>query len=386
MVKYHAPRKSSVAFKRVRSRRIYPRVFTWPKTDKVMLLGFPAYKVGMCTIYEKVLDKHSLLFGIERAVGATVLEAPPIRVMAIRAYASTPLGYRSVTEVWTPYIFDFERKYLGRKFPLPKKIDKKKVEEKINKLRELVADGIVDKIRLIVRTRPALTGIGKKKPELFEIEVGGPVDKALEYAIGKLGKSVEITEVFKPKQFCDIIGVTKGYGFTGVVKRHGVQILPPKTKKERRKVGSLGPWTPGGVRYTVPRYGQYGFFRRTEYNKEIIQIIPLVSDKMEDEAFTEDELKEFKERMKKLAKEYLNTDETKLPKRFVITLSPKGGWKHYGIIRNTAVIIRGSVMGPPKRMVILRHPIRPKRLVETQLTQIWYSDERLEPTLIELPA
>jgi len=340
MPKYHAPRHGSLGFVRKRAQRIYPRVLTWPITEEVKPLGFPAYKVGMLSVHE-IFDKPGSLFhGLKRIVAATALETPPIRVIGVRVYKLTSYGFKSVGEIWTPAITDFEKKYLGRRVTLPKNINEDLVETRKNKFLEMAKNGEIDRVRLIIRTKPELTGIGKKKPEIMEIQVGGsPVD-ALEYAFTKLGEDISVTEVFQPGQYVDVIGITKGKGFQGVVKRFGVKILPPKTKKEKRAVGSLGPWTPGRVMWTVPRYGQLGFFKRTEYNKQILTII----------------------------------DEDRIEK-----FNPKGGWHRYGIIRNPVVVLRGSAQGPPKRLLMLRHSVR--RAYEMRVSQIlgfYYSKEKLE--------
>lgn len=341
MPKYHAPRKGSLGFVRKRAQRIYPRVITWPLVEEVKPLGFPAYKVGMLSVYEIYERPRSMFHGIKRVVAATALEAPPIRVLGVRVYKLTSYGYKAISEVWTPEITEFERKYLGRKITLPKeeKLNEGIVEERKNKFLELAENGEIDRVRLIIRTKPELTGIGKKKPEVLEIQVGGNIKDALKYSFEKLGQDITVNEVFSPGQYVDIIGITKGKGFQGVVKRFGVKILPPKTKKEKRAVGSLGPWTPSRVMWTVPRYGQLGFFKRTEYNKQIMAIIT-------------DDIEKF---------------------------NPKGGWQHYGIIKNAAIVIRGSAQGPPKRMLVLRHAIRPKRPVsKPNILGFYYSREPLE--------
>ncbi|RLE69385.1 MAG: 50S ribosomal protein L3, partial [Thermoprotei archaeon] len=38
----------------------------------------------------------------------------------------------------------------------------------------------------------------------------------------------------------------------------------------------------------------------------------------------------------------------------------KGGFKHYGVIRNDFIILEGSVPGAIKRLIRLREPIRAK--------------------------
>jgi len=339
MPKYHAPRRGSLGYVRKRASRIYPRVLTWPETDKVKLLGFPVYKVGMLSVQEIYEHPGSIFHGIKRSIAATALEAPPIRVMGIRIYKLTSYGYKSIAEVWTPQITDFEKKYLRRKITLPKNIDEKTFEDKKNKIYEFLDNGDIDRIRLIIRTRPEMTGIGKKKPEVLELQVGGSIPESLNYAFEKIGQEINISDVFTVGQFVDVIGVTKGMGFQGVVKRFGVKLLPPKKKKTKRAVGSLGPWTPSRVMWTVPRYGQYGYFKRTEYNKQILSII------------TDNKIEKF---------------------------NPRGGWNRYGIIRNPSVVLRGSVQGPPKRLLVLRDAIRPQREPMTPtILGFYYSKEKL---------
>jgi len=53
----------------------------------------------------------------------------------------------------------------------------------------------------------------------------------------------------------DTIGVTKGYGTEGVIKRFGVTRMPRKTHRGLRKVGCIGAWHPAGVKWTVARRG-----------------------------------------------------------------------------------------------------------------------------------
>jgi large subunit ribosomal protein L3 len=137
---------------------------------------------------------------------------------------------------------------------------------------------------------------------------------------------MSVEEVFKNGQFIDVTAITKGKGFQGPVKRWGVRILQHKGRKTKRGVATLGPWGPGRVLYTVPRAGQMGFHQRTEYNKRILKIGAMGKD-----------------------------------------VTPKGGFLRYGIIKNSYVIISGSLPGPAKRLIRLRYPARsPKRIRENQ--------------------
>lgn len=53
----------------------------------------------------------------------------------------------------------------------------------------------------------------------------------------------------------DTIGITKGHGMTGVIKRFGVRRLPRKTHRGLRKVACIGAWHPENVRWTIARAG-----------------------------------------------------------------------------------------------------------------------------------
>merc|ERR1712238_568980 len=70
----------------------------------------------------------------------------------------------------------------------------------------------------------------------------------------------------------DIVGVTKGHGFEGVVTRWGVTRLVRKSHRGLRKVACIGTWNPTRVQFQVPRSGQNGYGHRTEINKKIYRV------------------------------------------------------------------------------------------------------------------
>ncbi len=349
--KHSAPRHGSLGVRpRKRASKIVPRVRSWPEIilDKPKLLGYAAYKAGMTHIL--VIDDRPNrdTTGKEIFVPVTILDAPPMLVLGIRAYKRFPMsGLLSIGEVWkdpteslttlldeiykdNPFIEltpeEITRKYLhglrkvnpglvkpengGYKFVV------KYHEEKISKIKA----SNPDEIRVIMSTIPVLSGIGKKKPEIVEIKIGGgtSVEEQLDYAVGLLGKYVAVWDVFREGQFIDVIGVTKGKGFQGVVKRFGVKELPRwhKHRKGSRKIGSRSPGF--GTMSETPQAGQMGFHRRTEYNKRIIKIGK-------------------------------NGWE----------ITPKGGFLGYGIVFGPYLMLHGSVIGVRKRLLVLREPIRP---------------------------
>ena len=223
-----------------------------------------------------------------------------------------------------------------------------------------------------------MTTIGKKKPEVLEIKVGGEIVDAYKWSMDHLGKFVRIVDAFEPGMFVDSIGVTKGKGFQGVVKRFGVKLLPPKSKKGTRRLGSLGPWTPGRIMWTVPRAGQLGFFRRTEYNKQILAIVPSDYEiKYNLESVEEPYMLSIKDKIA-IEIEKNGEKERKVVDTFASLLNPKGGWPHYGVIKNDAVVIRGSCMGPPRRLIIIRWPIRARMLKkDIEIREFYYGREKI---------
>ncbi|RLI09542.1 50S ribosomal protein L3 [Candidatus Bathyarchaeota archaeon] len=362
--KKHAPKRGSLAFiPRKRARREVPRIRYWPDVEgPPRLLGFAGYKAGMTHVIMIEDRERSPNAGKEVAVPATIIETPPLVVLAIRAYEETPYGLRALKEAWMdPRAYDREAeegkkeieelrkrkahlkgreaeelerqiealtakvrtaerlkaffKDLERATCLPKEPDPEEALREIEASLDRIAE-----IRVLVATQPRLvSGVPKKKPDIMEVKIGGgTVREQLEYAKRILGREVQVTEVFKEGQLVDVVAVTKGKGWAGVVKRWHVKILPRKTRKGRRRLGALGPWHPARVLYTVPRPGQLGYHQRTEFNKRILKI-----------GFDGGEV------------------------------TPRGGFLRYGIVRNAYVLLKGSVPGPAKRLIRLRYPARP---------------------------
>jgi len=315
MARHSKPRAGSLEFwPRKRAKRIYPRVNTWPETDKTKTLGFAGYKAGMAHVILTDTRKNSPTKGEEISLPATVVECPPLFVLGVRAYKMTPKGYIAFTEVIDDKAKD--DKYLKRKLI----VGKYKKDEKI-KIIEKELDKI-KKMRLIVKTKPKESGLGKKTPEIFEIEVGGKdTQEKWKYSKELIGKELRVKDVFKEGEFIDAIGVTTGKGTQGPVKRFGVKIQTRKAAGKRRHTGTIGPETPDRVLFTVPFAGQMGFQTRTEINKRILK-------------------------MGEDGKE----------------ITPKSGFVNYGIVKKDYVLIEGSLPGPRKRLIRLRTAMRPPKI------------------------
>ena len=323
--KKHAPRHGSLAYlPRGRAKRTVGRIRFWPKVEEgPTMLGFMGYKAGMTHILMVEDKPGSMNLGKEVSHPATILDVPPIIVFAIRAYVKNQYGLQTFTEAWMkdpPKDFD-------RALVLPEHFN---TEESLKKIEEAL-DQIAE-VRLLAATQPRLTGVPKKKPDIMEIKVdGGSIQEQIEYSKTLLGKNVSVTDVFKEGRFVDVIAITKGKGFQGPVKRWGVKILPRKSRKTKRGVACIGPWRPPRVLYTVPRAGQMGYHQRTEYNKRILKI---------------------------------GIDGKKV--------TPKGGFLKYGPVNGTYIIVDGSLPGPVKRLIRLRHPARPPKKAPESPPNITY--------------
>ncbi len=187
-----------------------------------------------------------------------------------------------------------------------------------------------DEVRLIVATQPSKSGMAKRRPDIFELAIGGgDIRKKIEYAESLLGKELGAKDIFKQGEFVDVSAVTKGHGYTGSVKRYHIRIQTRKDKQMHRHVGSIGATTPRKVDWRVPQAGQYGFFTRTEFSKRVVM--------MEDD-----------------------------PKK----ITPAGGFLGYGVIPQSFILIEGSIPGSRKRLVRLRKAMRDQRVVPADVKYI----------------
>jgi len=309
MGKINRPRHGSMAFRpRKRAVSQVPRVSTWPEVSEAGLIGFAGYKAGMTHITMTDDDPGSVTKGHEIMVPVTVVEAPPIYVFCLRAYAKTPYGKKIIGDA---FVEKFDEK-IRKELTLQKKFD----ADALKKI-EAQADSISD-VHVLAFTAPGLCGFGKKSRDVLEIAVGGKTGKEkLEYAKGLLGKEVKASDAVKDGEFFDAIGVTKGKGWQGAVKRFGVSMQRRKATNRYRHVGTLGPWHPAFVMYTVPMAGQMGYHKRTEHNKRVLKVGS--------------------------------------PKE---NITPNGGFLNYGVVKNDYLLIKGSVSGPSKRLVKIRKAIR----------------------------
>lgn len=94
----------------------------------------------------------------------------------------------------------------------------------------------------------------------------------------EVGKILTVDEVFKDIKAVDIIGVTKGRGYAGAMKRHNFQGLPAShgAKKVHRSAGSIGSHASnrgsGRPKKGHKAAGQYGNTPKAIRNLKIVKI------------------------------------------------------------------------------------------------------------------
>ncbi|MBN2250565.1 MAG: 50S ribosomal protein L3 [Candidatus Altiarchaeota archaeon] len=327
MAKRNRPRRGSLAYKpRKRAKKQTPRTRSWAASEEAKPLGFAGYKAGMTHVMAVDNNKNSSTSGLEVFIPVTIIDTPPMRVIAVRAYRKGYLRKETETDVLASNL----GADIKRKVSMPEKIDTEKglkeIEENIDKIRD---------IRLVVQTQPRLTTLEKKKPDIMEIALGGETKDKLEFAKKTLGKEITMDEVFTKNNYIDVMAVTKGKGYEGVIKRIGTRIQPRKTGKGRRHGGTGGAWTPARKLWLWPLPGQLGYHTRTEYNKLILDIG-----------------KEGKE------------------------ITPKGGFINYGSVGGQYVLLYGSVPGPSKRLIRLNASKRSKKTPSYEITQVDQSSKQ----------
>ncbi len=303
------PRKGSMAYwPRKRAKKSYPRIRGWSNKDfdKTILLGFAGYKAGMTHIMGIDNKKTSPTTGEEICVPVTVIECPPIKIFCLRFYKKNAYGLFAAND----FFFKPSRDLI-RKISIPKKLPDIKELDKIN------PDDYAD-ITILAYTQPRLAGIGKKKPEIFELKLSGSNKDKLDFIKAHADKEISVEEVFKEAQFVDAHAITKGKGTQGPVRRFGIGLKSHKSEKGRRQPGSRGPWkAQQHIMYRTAYSGQMGYHQRMQLGLQIIRI----GAKPEE-------------------------------------INPKDGFPHYGKVKTSYVLVKGSVPGSKKRMIILTQPLR----------------------------
>jgi len=314
----------------------------------------------MTHILREVDRAGSKLHKNETVEAVTIIETPPMIVIGIVGYVATPRGMRSLATVWSGHLSDeVRRRFYKNWFRSKKKAYTKysaKLVEDGSKVKEEVLEKIrkhATVVRVLAHTQTSKIGLRQKKAHIMEIQVNGgkSIAEKVAWADSLLEKPFPIKNVFSQDEMIDVIGVTKGHGFEGVVTRWGVTRLPRKTHRGLRKVACIGAWHPARVAYHVARAGQRGYHHRTEINKKVYLI--------GEAAKTED------------GKQNNNgTTKFDLTEK---TINPLGGFPHYGEVNEEFIMVKGSVAGSKKRVLTLRRSLIPqtKRVAQEKIAVKW---------------
>jgi large subunit ribosomal protein L3e len=347
--KFERPRHGSLGFlPRKRTAHHHGKIKSFPKDDPKKpchWTAFMSYKAGMTHILRDVDKPGSKLHKKEVVEAESILEAPPMRVVGFVGYVETPRGLRALTSVWAGHLSDeCKRRFYKNWHKCKKKAFTKyqKRYEAANKDKDGSAmSAEIERakkycqvIRAICHTQVSKAKIGQKKAHIKEIQInGGSVADKVDFCTKLFEQEVRISDVFSQNEMIDIIGVSRGRGFDGVITRWGVTRLVRKSHRGLRKVACIGTWHPTRVQFQVPRSGQNGYGHRTEINKKIYRIG--TKEDIAKGATTEQDL----------------TDKA---------ITPMGGFIRYGEINEDWLMLKGTVMGSKKRIITLRKTLLPQ--------------------------
>ena len=299
------PRHGSMqVWPRKRAKKAYPRVRSKPKINDAVPVGFAGYKAGMTHIIGTDAYKHSLTKGQDISVPVTVIECPPLRIHSLRCYIPEGYGFKVEKEIF----FKTNKNALKRV----------SFKESPAKDMDSLNPDDYSYFTITLSTQPTF----KKKSEIFELSIGGKNPEALEFVKAHKDKGIKISDIFKEGELIDLHAITKGKGYQGPVKRFGIGLKSHKSEKGVRRPGSLaGSWKgQGHMMWRVAFAGQMGYHQRTHYNSQIFKI----SDKPEE-------------------------------------VIPKGDFLQYGKIKSEYILVKGSVPGARKRLIIFTKAIRPHK-------------------------
>merc|ERR1712159_365467 len=344
--KFSAPRHGSLKFlpkKRCTRPRGTPKSF--PKDDAsqpIHLTAFIGFKAGMTHVVREAEKPGSAINKKEVVEPVTIVECPPLKVVGVTGYIKTADGPRSIKTVWAARLTDeVKRRFYKNWYACKKKAftksskkyesedGKKSIDRDLDLLKKYAVS-----IRAICHTQMKGLSLRQKKAHLIEIQVnGGSIAEKVDWCYENFEKEVAVNTVFAKNEMIDTIGITKGRGYHGVTSRWHTKKLPRKTHKGLRKVACIGAWHPSRVAFSVARSGQKGYHHRTEINKKVYRVgkgYHTVDGKtVKNNAATEVDI----------------TDKS---------ITPMGGFPHYGEVKNDFVMLKGCCIGPKKRVLTLR--------------------------------
>jgi len=271
-------------------------------------------------------------------------------VVGLVGYKPTPRGLKTFGAVWTNFLDESVKRRFYKNWHKASKVDKDgqktgraftkhsaklvaKPEVLQHDLKTLTDNCTV--IRALCHTQIKKIGLRQKKAHLAEIQINGGknIAEKVQFGYDLFEKTFPVSTVFSKNDMIDVIGVTKGKGFAGVVSRWGVTRLPRKTHRGLRKVACIGAWGPHKVSHSVARAGQRGYHHRTQINQKIYRVGAACRNK-------EGKVVDFNA-----------TTAQDLTQK---TITPLGGFVHYGNVDEDFIMLKGGVIGPVKRVITLR--------------------------------
>jgi len=258
-------------------------------------------------------------------------------IVGVVGYVETPNGLRALTTVWASHLSDdLKRRFYKNWYRSKRKAFTKYAKKCSERPQDIEFE--LDRIskycqivRVLAHTQVRKLKLRQKMAHIMEIQVNGGsnVSAKVQFAKDLFEKEVSIDSVFQEGEVVDTCAVSRGRGTEGVVTRWGVTRLPRKTHRGLRKVACIGAWHPARVKWTVARAGQDGYFHRTEMNKRILRVGRKGDSKS---ASTETDLTEK-------------------------SITPVGGFPHYGEINEDWLMIKGCVAGSRKRAITIRKSV-----------------------------
>jgi ribosomal protein L3 len=262
MHKVHSPRNGSLSyFPRKRCKDTVPRVKLSSVTTQELNGKGPsmilATKVGMCKIVSGGLTG-----------AATILELPKVSVVCYTKY-------ESVTGALVKKGLILEAQ-----------------------VQEMVSLKFV--VSALMSFDFSETGNSRNKSVERQMFVLAPVD------------TDELKQEIISANSFNIRGISKGHGFTGIIKRFGIKLKKRKHARanKTRHIGAISTRGLARIPYTAPQAGQHGNHQRLEVNKENL------------------------------------TKDCDLTSATI--------FKHYGPVNGNLIAIRGSIVGCRKSLCMLR--------------------------------
>jgi large subunit ribosomal protein L3e len=265
-----------------------------------------------------------------------------MKVIGMVGYIETPRGARTLSTVWAQQIDTgvkrrfYKNYYAAKKNAFKHYVDRfkaadsdpKSIKRDLERMKKYCST-----IRVICSTQIDKIHIRQMKAHVMEIQLnGGSVADKVDFGYKKFEQEVKVSEIFSDSEVIDTVGVTRGKGTQGVIKRFRVRRLQRCSHRGVRKIACIGAWHPSAVKWTVGRRGQLGYHSRTELNKKIYRVGAGAVSGATNNAMCEADAVEK-------------------------NITPLGGFPHYGEVNEDFLLIKGGVMGTRKRPIVIRKSI-----------------------------